>query len=261
MLRVDLDWHPAAALSPHRPVVGVLTQPGMLGEEYVAASYVKLVEASGARVVPIRFWWSERELSQVFSGLSGIVLPGGGASLDPKDSVLLRPVQILYNLAEKQNKVRPNSVFIFGICLGWEVLAMVAAKDFTLLQESGQFDDQGVSKTLLAVDRRSALFRDLPPGLEHKAVFFFHHEMGVSPEVSFFLPKEEFRSPRDRCLDSTWASAGALWPCKRMTRAKVLWPPRRATARPTLECNSIPRRMPLNGFPSRKFRTLLRPRA
>ena len=39
-----------------RPIVGILTQPDMDGREYVAASYVKYVEAAGARVIAIRYW-------------------------------------------------------------------------------------------------------------------------------------------------------------------------------------------------------------
>ena len=38
-----------------RPVIGILTQPGLNDEEYIAASYVKYAEAAGARVVPIRY--------------------------------------------------------------------------------------------------------------------------------------------------------------------------------------------------------------
>lgn len=175
----------------NRPVIGILTQPTEFGGEYIAASYVKFVEASGARVVPIRYWWSERELQTVFRGINGVLLPGGGASLDPEDSVMIRPAQILYDLAQKQNKLVPNSFFLFGVCLGWEILAVVASKDATILKESGQYDNHGLAKPLQQVDFRSQLFRDLDSKLPKKKLFYHSHQMGVSPEM--------FRLKFDHC--------------------------------------------------------------
>lgn len=70
-----------------RPVIGVLTQPQRtpLGVEveYVAASYVKFLEAAGARVVPLRYSASEEELRRVFDSINGVLFPGGAADLEP----------------------------------------------------------------------------------------------------------------------------------------------------------------------------------
>lgn len=166
-----------------RPVVGILTQPNGFGGEYIAASYVKFAEASGARVVPIRYWWSEKELQTVFAGINGVLLPGGGASLDPEDSVMIRPSKILYNLAQKQNKLQPNSFFIFGVCLGWEILAIVASGDGEILKASGQFEDNGVAKSLESVNFKSRLFAGLSPKLTKQRLFYHSHQMGVTPEL------------------------------------------------------------------------------
>jgi hypothetical protein len=57
------------------PVIGVLSQPGGTGE-YIAASYVKWVEAGGAQVVPVFSDSSEDELSTMFSKLNGLLVPG-----------------------------------------------------------------------------------------------------------------------------------------------------------------------------------------
>ncbi len=47
----------ASAATNNWPIVGIVTQPSEYGwpnqdQSYIAASYVKFVEASGARVVP-----------------------------------------------------------------------------------------------------------------------------------------------------------------------------------------------------------------
>ena len=42
-------------LENSRPVIGILTQPDLNGQEYIAASYVKYAEAAGARVIPLRY--------------------------------------------------------------------------------------------------------------------------------------------------------------------------------------------------------------
>jgi Peptidase C26 len=61
------------------PVIGVLTQPlHREGVEmlYIAASYVKWVEAGGAQVVPVFSDRSEEELTLIFSKLNGLLVPG-----------------------------------------------------------------------------------------------------------------------------------------------------------------------------------------
>jgi hypothetical protein len=57
LLLVALLVGVASAATTDRPIVGIVTQASEYGfpnqgESYIAASYVKFVEASGARVVP-----------------------------------------------------------------------------------------------------------------------------------------------------------------------------------------------------------------
>jgi hypothetical protein len=63
------------------PVIGVLTQPWKAGKDseellYIAASYVKYVEAGGARAVPVFSDRSAKELTSIFSKLNGLLVPG-----------------------------------------------------------------------------------------------------------------------------------------------------------------------------------------
>jgi len=56
-----------------RPVLGVLSQPiegnGTNKTSYIAASYVKFLEAAGAQVVPVRFDASNAELDTMMKVL------------------------------------------------------------------------------------------------------------------------------------------------------------------------------------------------
>ena len=93
----DLAPRPSASSSSSespspRPLIGILSQPkywkGM--EEaaggYIAASYVKYVEAAGARAVPIRFDAAvnnETGLARLLASLNGVMLPGGDSDISP----------------------------------------------------------------------------------------------------------------------------------------------------------------------------------
>ena len=43
---------------------------------YVAAAYVKWIEAAGGRAVPIRFYVSDGELRRLFDSVNGLIFPG-----------------------------------------------------------------------------------------------------------------------------------------------------------------------------------------
>ena len=170
-----------------RPVIGILTQPDPNGIEYIAASYVKYAEAAGAQVIPIRYWWDEKQLKQTFEGVNGILFPGGGADIDPKTSQLFKSSAILFELAEKSNR-QGQRFPIWGTCLGWELLAVLATKSYAVLNESGKFLDEG-SNSITVRQRDSNIFKALAKsGLlreieNSEKIFYFSHMMGVTPEI------------------------------------------------------------------------------
>ena len=72
------------SISNPSPVIGVLAEPSTSlghnvgGTSFIAASYVKWLEAAGARVVPLPFDLPELELQKRLEGLNGVLFPGGG---------------------------------------------------------------------------------------------------------------------------------------------------------------------------------------
>lgn len=111
------------------PVVGILTQRAwgkmsFYGHSYLAASYVKFAELSGAQVVPIVDTWDEEKLKEIFNSVNGIIFPGGGQSFP--DSSYYKAGALLYKWALEANK---NGQYfpIWGTCLGFEMLLVVEA--------------------------------------------------------------------------------------------------------------------------------------
>ena len=83
-----------AAMPPQTPVIGIFTLPDK-GDEpkegapyppivsatnrtYIAASYVKFIQMSGAQVVPIFAYNNTAYLDDILSKVNGVLFTGGG---------------------------------------------------------------------------------------------------------------------------------------------------------------------------------------
>ena len=131
--------------SNHKPIVGILSQPSDFNEthptdnySYIASSYVKFVESSGARVVPIPYDLPNEELKEIFQSINGLLFPGGSASLWQNESTRLemseftKKGQYLVNLAIEAN-LNGDYFPIWGTCLGYELMMIAIANDPTIL--------------------------------------------------------------------------------------------------------------------------------
>lgn len=76
---VRAPFFPAQSPSPqhsstlHAHTLYAPTYPAC--RSYIAAGFVKWIEAAGGRAVPIRFYASDRELYRIFKSINGIVFP------------------------------------------------------------------------------------------------------------------------------------------------------------------------------------------
>lgn len=179
-----------ASTPPVGPVIGILTQDceddcpaGKL--TYIAASYVKYLESAGARVVPVHYNVPLDNLTQTFQKLNGLLYPGGGMDLRDFDTVYVKAVLHLWNLAKTANDV--GDFFpIWGTCLGFETICVAAANDPKVLQDG--FDSENLAIPLQFTDAVSSsqLFGPstsaevmLSAGKEN--VTMNNHQSGVSP--------------------------------------------------------------------------------
>ncbi len=131
-----------------RPIVGILAEdlPASLSKlfpnasSYVGASYVKWVEAAGARAAPVFIGKENSYYERVFETLNGLVIPGGGVSLFTSSNNnnyinnnnfhgfsftdYALAAKAMWNLALRSNS---SSFPIWGTCLGFEQLSVLSA--------------------------------------------------------------------------------------------------------------------------------------
>ncbi|XP_022829810.1 gamma-glutamyl hydrolase A-like isoform X1 [Spodoptera litura] len=129
---VTVDDHPVVN---DRPIIGVLSQeqsmylhtkyPEENYTSYIAASYVKDVEASGARVVPILIGKDRSYYEELMGKLNGVLFPGGATYFNQSDGYA-DAGQHIYEIAQEMNDA--GDYFpIFGTCLGFELLIILAS--------------------------------------------------------------------------------------------------------------------------------------
>ncbi|KAH6920076.1 hypothetical protein HPB50_028936 [Hyalomma asiaticum] len=124
-----------------RPIIGVISQhlyshtynPNRT-ETYIAASYVKYVEASGGRVVPVFVNQTKDYYKKLFNSINGVLLPGGEADLN--SSGYLSAAKIIFDLAIEANK-NGTHFPLWGTCLGFEALSRLAIDKLVLRECQG----------------------------------------------------------------------------------------------------------------------------
>uniref|UniRef100_A0A1B6KSW3 folate gamma-glutamyl hydrolase n=1 Tax=Graphocephala atropunctata TaxID=36148 RepID=A0A1B6KSW3_9HEMI len=116
-----------------RPIIGVLSQE--LGAEakskypgktsFIPASYVKAIEASGARVVPIFINRTQYHYECIMSSINGVVFPGGGVNFENPNGFAAAG-RIIMDIAEKLQD-SGVSFPILGVCQGYQLLMYLAS--------------------------------------------------------------------------------------------------------------------------------------
>lgn len=186
--------------SSSTPVIGILSQPlkthvtssssendissNATDSNYIAASYVKWVELSGARSIPIPYDADDELIQEIFTQINGLLLPGGAATLPSS-------LRKLWKLAMNINQ-QPNQTFpIWGTCLGFEFLIELAAEEHVL--QTG-FNSNNVTWPLIFPTQQkrgeyystqSKLYptQELKNMLSMQNITFNFHQNGIEPEA------------------------------------------------------------------------------
>ncbi len=164
-----------AVVGADTPVFGILTQPVKdSNETMIAASYVKWLEAGGARSIPIPYDASEGLVEELFGQIDGILFPGGGSDLPPSAVFLWK----LVRMAHREGDAFP----VWGTCLGFEFLLQLASQNTSILE--GGYVSENISLPLEQVVQHR-LYR--PPDLFHVVrslnITMNNHELGLPPDV------------------------------------------------------------------------------
>ena len=108
------------------PLIGILTQDWDANHTYMAASYAKLVEMAGGRAVPIHHEAPLPHIRALHKSLNGVILPGGNSG-PAYTTALTLLVNLTLDAAEASD--RQDQVPLWGICLGFEMLSQVVARN------------------------------------------------------------------------------------------------------------------------------------
>lgn len=70
-------------LPSQKPIIGIITQTHNANSSFIAASYVKFIEMSGAQVIPIFMFNDTAYIDNLLPKINGVLFPG-------KNKILVR---------------------------------------------------------------------------------------------------------------------------------------------------------------------------
>lgn len=163
------------------PVIGVMTQP-IPGDTstYIAASYIKWIEAGGARSIPIPYDAPAEMVEDLFSQVNGVLFTGGGSDLS-------QSAVDVWRLANQANQNDEDFFPIWATCLGFEWLLELASGNTSILESD--FRAENISLPLLRVDRyklyqNEGLYRNV----QKNNITMNNHHQGISPQTFLDTP-------------------------------------------------------------------------
>ena len=161
-------------------VIGILSQPLVnkshsSSYDYIAASYVKWLEAAGASSIVIPYDATPDLLDNLYNEIHGVLLPGGAAEFPPHLSDLLD--LITYRLLW-ENDYMP----VWGTCLGFEFMIQYIGGDTAL--QSG-FIAENVSLPLENLQQYE-LYNNVPievlRDVQSNNLTLNNHHQGIEPQ-------------------------------------------------------------------------------
>ncbi|TYI96172.1 hypothetical protein E1A91_D01G052300v1 [Gossypium mustelinum] len=174
----------------YRPVIGILSHPGDgasgrlnndTNASYIAASYVKFVEAAGARVIPLIYNEPEEILFQKLELVNGVLFTGGWSKYG-----------LYYDIAKKifkkviEKNDRGDHFPLYAVCLGFELLTMIISEDKNILEPFSASNQASSLQFVENVNIEGTVFQRFPPNLLQKlgtdCLVMQNHRYGISPE-------------------------------------------------------------------------------
>nr|XP_025610897.1 gamma-glutamyl hydrolase 2 isoform X3 [Arachis hypogaea] len=217
----------------YQPVIGIVTHPGdgasgrlsnSSAVSNIPASYVKFVEAGGARVVPLVYNESPQKLLKKLDLVNGVLFTGGWA----KDGQYFETVRRIFKKVLERNDGGEHFP-LYAICLGFELITMIVSGisnsqhtmifgklgpcfnlDNNILEEFSASDQASALHFVENADIEGSLFQSFPPDLLKKlstdCVVMQNHHVYVSTMQSRNYPVTAFQwHPEKNAFE--WGSA------------------------------------------------------
>ncbi|MED6198307.1 Gamma-glutamyl hydrolase 2 [Stylosanthes scabra] len=174
----------------YQPVIGIVTHPGdgasgrlsnSSSVSNIPASYVKFVEAGGARVIPLIYNESPQKLLKKLDLVNGVLFTGGWA----KEGQYFETVRRVFKKVLERNDGGDHFP-LYAICLGFELITMIVSGDNNILEEFSASDQASALNFEQNADIKGSIFRSFPPDLLKKlstdCIVMQNHHFGISPE-------------------------------------------------------------------------------
>jgi gamma-glutamyl hydrolase len=209
LLLLGMVWL-AVNVPQQTPIIGIYTQSdtgdepkgeieslkmdGASNYSYIAASYVKFIQMSGAQVVPIFAYTKDKSyFDTLLPKLNGVLFPGGGQEINIKN-IWTSNADYILKYAISENK-KGNPFPVWGTCLGWELLAyLTSGYDSKVLSP---VRGESAVKNRLSIKSPSYLYDDLSSTLKNNlengnGIVYFNHVWAIS--TSYYQTNEVFKS-------------------------------------------------------------------
>ncbi|CAN4117659.1 unnamed protein product [Withania somnifera] len=178
------------SLLNYRPIIGIVSHPGdgasgrlnnASDVSYIAASYVKLAEMGGARVIPIVYTEPPEIINHKLNLVNGIIFTGGRTKKGPYFEV----VKGIFEKVLEKNDAGEHFPLL-AICLGFELLTMIISKNCNILEEFSASHQASTVQFVENIDLEGTVFGRFPPELLKKmtmhCLVMQNHRFGISPE-------------------------------------------------------------------------------
>ncbi|XP_073122755.1 gamma-glutamyl hydrolase 2-like isoform X2 [Henckelia pumila] len=173
----------------YRPVIGILTHPGdgasgriqnSTDASYIAASYVKFVEAAGARVIPLIYNEPSEILSDKLNLVDGVIFTGGSA----KSGLYFEVAESIFKIILRKNEAG-DTFPLLAICLGFELVTMMVSEDKDVLEKFNARNQASTLQFAKNSDINGTVFQRFPPcllkRLSTECLVVQNHMYGISP--------------------------------------------------------------------------------
>lgn len=173
-----------------RPVIGILSHPGdgasgrlsnATNASYIAASYVKFVEAAGARVIPLIYNEPTEILYNKLELVNGVLFTGGWA----KSGRYFKVAEEVFKKVLQKND-EGDHFPLYAICLGFELLSMIISQNNDILESFKATDQASTLQFIENTNTEGTVFQRFPPYLLKKlstdCLVMQNHQYGVSLE-------------------------------------------------------------------------------
>ena len=185
------------------PIIGIITIPvhtktRVQTHSYLPQSYVKWIEMSGGRVVPIQHDLAKGVLDHLLRHIHGILIPGGVVETDMLKHdyyTFIHTCKRAFQFAKISN-LRGNYYPIFGICLGHEIMAVMSlfknsdciAKCFKNCKKISEIKEYGPTKihfTDFNGKIKNLFTKKEIKALEAKPVVSMHHDYSFDLKAKY----------------------------------------------------------------------------